>query len=273
MSTPEHAQTDVLTSYSQGVCSFVRPGVMPIAELDSPAVQLVDDSMSSRDQRTAVPSRNLVSHWTDMPEWDNSRRLWAVYLTFADQPALHAMVDGYQRALTDLPQLDLIERRWLHLTMLGVAFTDEIDRMQAAELTEDCASVAAQFEIPSLVCHRPELDYDSVTVPVTPSAELSELRHQLGQASLRVLGNKDLYRLPEPANGFDPHISIAYVNAPVAKRDVRARLESVEHPVTTMELSHVSLIELTRGDRTWSWHQEQSLPLKAAVPAVKVSAG
>jgi 2'-5' RNA ligase len=208
-----------------------------------------------------------------MPEWNDRRRLWAVYLTFADQPGLHAMVDEYQRVLSDLPQLDLIKRRWLHLTMLGVAFTDEIDRMQAAELAEDCARVVASTELPALVCHRPGLDYDSITIPVTPAAGLSELRHRLGRASLRVLRDRDLYRLPEPAHGFDPHISIAYVNSPVAKRDVRTRLESVEQPDVTMEITQVSLIELTRGDRQWQWSREQPMPLRVAQPAVKVSAG
>jgi 2'-5' RNA ligase len=246
---------------------------MPSAELDSPSLLKLLTTHVVTQPRTTMPSRNLVSHWTDMPEWNNSRHLWAVYLTFADQPKLHSMVSAYQRALSDLPQLDLIERRWLHLTMLGVAFTDEIDRMQAAELAEDCARVAASAHVPSLVCHPPELDHDAIVVPVTPADELAELRQQLAKASLRVLGDHDLYRLPEPANGFDPHISIAYVNAPVAKREVRSRLESVKHPVTKLEMSSVSLIELMRADQKWSWRQEQRLPLNVIAPAEKVSSG
>ena len=56
---------------------------------------------------------------------------YACHLTLDDQPQLRDLVAGYQQALTGMTGIDLIPPQWLHLTMQGIGFTDEIS---AAEL-------------------------------------------------------------------------------------------------------------------------------------------
>jgi hypothetical protein len=58
--------------------------------------------------------------------WRAGRHFYACHLTLEDQPELRRLVGIYQEALRDVPTVDLIPPKWLHLTMQGIGFTDEI---------------------------------------------------------------------------------------------------------------------------------------------------
>jgi len=57
---------------------------------------------------------------------ENVERAYTWHITFAGQTDLHRLVSEYQEALRPLSQVDLVPLEWLHLTMQGVAFTDEV---------------------------------------------------------------------------------------------------------------------------------------------------
>ncbi|HEX6074570.1 MAG TPA: hypothetical protein VFZ32_04810 [Micromonosporaceae bacterium] len=67
----------------------------------------------------------LRNHWWWRPGWREGRHFYACHLTFDNAPDLHRLADRYQQALRPFAGLDLIPRRWLHLTMQGIGFTDE----------------------------------------------------------------------------------------------------------------------------------------------------
>ena len=59
---------------------------------------------------------------------------------------LRRVVGGYQARLADLPGLDLVPVEWLHLTVQGIGFADEVgagevDRIVAA-VRRRCAALA-----------------------------------------------------------------------------------------------------------------------------------
>ena len=70
------------------------------------------------------------NHWWWRPGWRAGRHFYACHLTPADQPELRRLVDTYQAALRDVPTVDLIPAQWLHLTMQGIGFTDEISSQE-----------------------------------------------------------------------------------------------------------------------------------------------
>jgi len=57
-------------------------------------------------------------------------------MTLDDQPQLRGLVADYQQALTDVMGIDLIPPQWLHLTMQGIGFTDEINTDELAAVDQ-----------------------------------------------------------------------------------------------------------------------------------------
>jgi 2'-5' RNA ligase len=207
-----------------------------------------------------VTGTNLVNHWTHAPEWDDNHLL-AVYITFADQPAIHAMVDRYQAVLADLPQLDLVRPEWRHLTMLGIAFTHEIAHLPIDRIAADCARIVATQSIPTLIGKPAQVATDSVVIPIEPKRDLELLRHNLMESARELLGGRDPYKLPEPPQGFDPHVTVAYANAAISGTEIENRLATVDYVEATVQIEAMSLIELSRRERTWTWRSERRLPL------------
>jgi hypothetical protein len=67
---------------------------------------------------------------------DDRPYYYACHLTLDDQPQLRQLVARYQRAVANRPGLDLIPPEWLHITMQGIGFTDEISGAELRRLTE-----------------------------------------------------------------------------------------------------------------------------------------
>ena len=59
--------------------------------------------------------------------------------------------------------------------------------------------------------------------------------------------------MPESADGFRPHVSLAYSNAAGPSDLIARRLAA--HPIISAEITvnHVSLIDLNRDHRTYEW--------------------
>jgi 2'-5' RNA ligase len=194
----------------------------------------------------------LVNHWVPMPEWRPGRRLWAFYLTFAGQPELYARVARYRELLRDVPGLDWIEPRWLHLTVQGIAFDDELDPARVDAIGKEIGELAGRYRLPTLTVGRARPDHDAISMPVTPTEELRALR-----SAIRAAVGAPLYQLPEPAEGFTPHISIAYAHAPVA--GLGARLAGIGAPELRLDVPGISLLRLAREQPRWHWEDEQVL--------------
>src|SRR5690348_7434574 len=83
---------------------------------------------------TPLPA-SLRNHWWWRPGWTTGRHYYACHLTLDDQPQLRQLVARYQQAIEDRPGLDLIPPEWLHITMQGIGFTDEIGITELRRLT------------------------------------------------------------------------------------------------------------------------------------------
>jgi hypothetical protein len=62
---------------------------------------------------------------------------------------LRELAADYQKALTGVPGIDLIPPQWLHLTMQGIGFTDEIDADELAALDHALTAELAAIEPPA----------------------------------------------------------------------------------------------------------------------------
>ncbi|MBT0771153.1 hypothetical protein KIH74_19590 [Kineosporia sp. J2-2] len=206
----------------------------------------------------------LRDHWGEAPEWDGGKRLWALYLTFPDQIALNARILRDQQALRELGGLTAISLPSIHLTMQGIAFQHTVSESTVLRITERVAGALEEHPVPTLLAMPAEAVRDAVCFPVRPAAELTGLREMIRAVAADEIGEERLYRLPEPPGGFDPHISIAYAHSFVPAADLGRAMAGTERTPTPFEAAHLSLIDLTRGNRSWTWTRERRLPLRSS---------
>ena len=202
---------------------------------------------------------SLVSHWTPLPGWAPDRTLLACYVTVADRPELHRAADAYQQRLADLPQLDLIQRCWLHVTVQGVGFLDTLPDDSVARLA--AALRRSPLPAPAVLVRPAVASTDAVYLPFEDDGGLAAVRRRIRSAVAEAFGLPEPYALPGQRGAFRPHLSLAYANAPVSLGLVRARLDSVGHEPFRTALTTLSVIALRRRDSSWRWTDEVRLPL------------
>lgn len=202
----------------------------------------------------------VKNHWARERPWRPGRRLWALYVSCGSIPPVVAHATAFQERLSGVNGLDLVEPRWLHMTVLGVAFVEEVDPASMAGLLERVTAVAAAVPPIDMVAAAPRARTDAVWMSVSTTPSIVPLRQELEQAVRTCLG-REPHVLPLPRTGFAPHISIAYANAdPPAADEVNERLSAVDRPPVSFRASHLSLLRLRREAARWSWDGEQRIP-------------
>lgn len=213
------------------------------------------------------PAGFLVNHWTPLPDWHPERSLLACYLTLEDQYHVHAVVDAYQEPLADVPQLDLIQRRWLHATIQGIAFVDTLPMGGVDEVAAGLAPRLAALRAPTVVVERPYVGASGVYLPLTPADDLARVRSAIRDAAEGTLGIPEPYALPGQDSAFAPHVSIAYANDVVDGEPIRQRLDAVDGEPVMATFGRLTVLALRRVDRTWQWRDEVQLPIGATRPS------
>lgn len=193
----------------------------------------------------------LRDHWWWRPGWNPDRRFYTWHLTFDGQHQLHQLVATYQDALSTVPGLDLIPREWLHLTMQGVGFTDEVSTDDARAIADSAATRLATVPPVELTFHRPVIRPEAIALPPAPRDSLTTVRDTVRDGIADVWGADSV---PETANQFDPHLSIAYSNT---DGSTTAALDAVTHATpkpALITITEVRLIALRRDQHSYLWH-------------------
>jgi 2'-5' RNA ligase len=133
---------------------------------------------------TAAPTHaeRVRNHWWWRPGWRPGRRFYAWHLTFDNQPELHALVHAYQRKLATLPGLDPVPRKWLHLTMQGVGFTDEIREPQIEKLVQAARHRLAALPPAELTFQRALIRPEAIVLPASPAESVIAIRDTVRDA-------------------------------------------------------------------------------------------
>ncbi|MER7471715.1 2'-5' RNA ligase family protein [Micromonospora sp. NPDC000018] len=198
----------------------------------------------------------LTEHWYWRPGWRADRQFYTWHLIFERQPELHHLVTDLQRQLV-LPGLDLVPLEGLHLTMQGLGFTDEVSvpdlNAIVAEVRQRCIG------LPPLELSLGPVDPDAegIGLLVQPWGRVEHLRATIRDAIGAVWPT-----VPEPADGFRPHVTIAYSGSPAPTDPISARLAELRSkPPVRVTISEVSLIALRRENRTYRWTTAAAVPL------------
>ena len=204
-----------------------------------------------------MSDETMADHWWWRPGWAVGRRFYTWHLTFAgpECAVLQALAAAYRKALEPVPGLDLIPDEWLHLTMQGLGFTDEVDGGDVDAIVEAARRRLAGLEPFELEFTRPIITPEAVqwrTDPTGPALVRDAIRDAVAQVWPEV---------PEAAAGFKAHVSIAYSNATGPAAPVQAALDRVEAAPALVRVQAAQLIVLGRDTHAYTWSTHATVPL------------
>ncbi|MFI7213148.1 2'-5' RNA ligase family protein [Micromonospora maritima] len=171
------------------------------------------------------------------------------------------LVRRYQEVLQPFPGLDLIPGTWLHLTMQGIGFIDEIDSARVSELKRAIRQRLARARTPVVTFRRPVVRPEAVYLPASPTEPVAEVRSAVRAVIADVLGPDNVELAPEHAQGYRPHVSLAYSNTTQAAEPIARALAAVEVEPVTVALDHVGLLEFHRDNRMYEWTSVDQVPV------------
>ncbi len=201
----------------------------------------------------------LVDHWWWRPGWGVGTRFFAWHVnTFEDPAPLHRLVTQYQGELSTVPGLDLIPLEWLHLTMQGVGFVEDVPPARVDALLGAARVRLGELEPAKVRFHRPVVAREAVLLPSDPLEPLQTIRYAVRAAIADVFGADGV---PEDADGYRPHISLAYANAPQPARAAVAAVDRVAPAPADLTVNAVSLIEMHRDNRMYEWRTVEVVTL------------
>ena len=201
------------------------------------------------------------NHWWWRPGWRTGRHVYACHLTLDNQPQLRALVRQNQDAIAHLPNLDLIPARWLHVTMQGIGFTDEISTADLAAVTGRLGERLRIMKAPVATFERPTIHPEAVVLEADPPEPLYQLRLAMYETIASVLG-PDKFSEPRPEPGrFKPHVSAAYVNSDGPVKPIADAIRTINPEPVTATFRQASLLVFHRDHHMYEWTNAAPLPI------------
>ncbi|RQW93607.1 2'-5' RNA ligase family protein [Micromonospora inaquosa] len=198
----------------------------------------------------------LTNHWYWRPGWRADRQFYTWHLTFEHQPELHSLVTDLQSQLA-LPGLDLVPLDGLHLTMQGLGFTDEVTNSDIEAIVAETQRRCAGLPPLELSLGPVDPDAEGVGLLVRPWDRVEHLRATIRDAISAVWP-----AVPEAAEGFRPHVTIAYSGSQAPTEPICARLTTLRHrSPARVTIRQATLIALRREHRTYEWTTMAVAPL------------
>jgi 2'-5' RNA ligase len=201
----------------------------------------------------------LGDHWWWRPGWRVGRSFYTWHVTFEDDPAVAATAARWQAGLA-LPGLDLVPADGLHLTMQGIGFTDEVDPTDITQICEAARSRCTTLAPFTLTLGSADADPEGIPLAVRPWQPIRRLRATLREAIADVWGAD---RVPEDADGFRPHVTLAYSSGGTPASEVRDRLATLRESIAPVEIivRAASLIRLNRDHKQYEWTTDARVAL------------
>ncbi len=201
----------------------------------------------------------MRDHWWWRPEWRVGRHFYACHFAIDRHSELTRLIAAYQEKINHIPGLDLIPARWLHLTMQGIGFVDEVTDEELCRLGESLRGRLATLAPPTITFHRPVVRSEAVYLLAAPAEPVIEVRRAVRTVIADILGADRLPEGPEQVVAFQPHVSLAYSNAEQDARPIVHALAEVEAAPAVITLDQVDLLEFHRDQRMYEWTTVQPL--------------
>lgn len=204
----------------------------------------------------------LRNHWWWRPGWAVGIRYYAFHLAVGDSPGLAGLVAQYQDAIDEIPDLDLIPRQWLHITMQGLGFVSDLSEEELEAVFFAAREKLSDLSPFTLTFDRPVIRPEAIVMAPDPVEPLYGLRTSIRQAIEDALGPEALDLGPVE---YQPHVSFAYVSADQSPAEILRRIDAVSNEPTELHVSSVPLIEMHRDNRMYEWRNLGTLRLGASL--------
>ncbi len=199
---------------------------------------------------------SMADHWWWRPGWRLGARFLTWHLTFEDAPQVHRVAADYRRILAGVPGLDLVPDPWLHLTMQGLGFADDVADRDVAAIVDAARVRLARIPGFEVSFDRPAVTPEAVRWEAAPGEPVAAVRDAIRAAIGEVWAE-----VPERADGFGPHISIAYSGSDRPAAPVLAAIAAAPSAPATARITHADLILLNRDHRMYEWEPVANIPL------------
>jgi 2'-5' RNA ligase len=202
----------------------------------------------------------MRDHWWWRPGWRIGRSSYTWHVTFADRPDVRELAERYEPVLAQLPMLDPVPPRWLHLTLQGIGFTDEVAEADVDDIVSAARTRCAELAPFTVTIGPAHVDPETIQLPVHPVESLVDLRRAIRHAIADVLGG---HGVPEAEDGFRPHVSLAYANSAGPAGTAAEALAGHDAFTAEVTIAAVALINLNRDNQAYEWTEVASVALGA----------
>ncbi|MFI9274246.1 2'-5' RNA ligase family protein [Kitasatospora sp. NPDC052896] len=139
--------------------------------------------------------------------------------------------------------------------MQGLGFVGEVGEEDVRATADGAAERLAQVPAFDVSLGPAIVTPEALLLTVAPEDGVRAVRSAIREAVGEVWGE-----VPEAADGFRPHVSVAYSNADGPAGPVAAALGTVTSSVTA-RIASAELIVLNRDNRMYEWETSRSVPL------------
>lgn len=206
----------------------------------------------------------LRNHWWPRPGWHPGRVMLTWHLTFEHAKDLRHLVSAYQHELERLPGLNLVPLEWLHLTIQGVGYTDELSDEQLRTVTSAVRAEIAKLTAFNITFGRPVVFGEAIAIRPQPIDRLQQLWTAIRCGIANAMGATAIPTSPEQTHGFRPHISIAYSNTDTDAELYTKALDTIQPAPALATVTQVSLIRQERRlapEWIYRWTTQDTAPL------------
>lgn len=199
----------------------------------------------------------MADHWWWRPGWQPGSRFFTWHLTFQDAPQVYDLASRYRTALANLPGLDLVPDRWLHLTMQGLGFVDDVSEKDARAIVEAAAARLAAVRSFDLELDQPTITPEAIRWDLV-SPDPASVRHAIRAA----IG--DVWpKVPEAPDSFSAHVTIAYSSSNGPTSPVSEALATIPSSPALARITQADLIILNRDHHMYEWETFAAVSLGA----------
>ncbi|WP_252306971.1 2'-5' RNA ligase family protein [Streptomyces griseoaurantiacus] len=199
----------------------------------------------------------MRNHWWWRPGWSVGRRFYTWHLTFEGQSDVHRLAGQYRSALVSLGDaLTPIPDQWLHLTMQGIGFVGETKKQDVDAIVEAARDRLAAVPAFDVEIGPEILDPEAVLLRVHPDGPVRAVRNAIRSAIGDVLD-----KVLEKAEGFTPHVSVAYSAGDGPADSIAQALSGLDLPPAKARISSAELIVIHRDNQMYEWESFARVPL------------
>ncbi|MBK3567049.1 2'-5' RNA ligase family protein [Streptomyces sp. MBT62] len=199
----------------------------------------------------------MRNHWWWRPGWSVGRRFYTWHLTFEGQDDVHRLAAEYRSALAPLGDtLTPIPDQWLHLTMQGIGFVGETKEQDVHTIVDAAQTRLASIPAFDVQIGPAVLDPEAVLLRVHPDGPVRAIRNAIRDSIGDVLGE-----VPEKAEGFTPHVSVAYSAGDGPVEPIGQILTGLDVTPARARISRAELIVIHRDNQMYEWETFANVPL------------